>query len=160
MDVSACVLSVVPVQAEAALHRNLNAPTVSRPPSASTINRRRMKKNGKQAAPEVPKKAPDMNGIVLSGRFRQTLALFITCHLTPATLCLCKAIKQVSEADQGAVNTKQTPCVILYLQILGEVEWGNAAPLTWCVHMQVNAFRLSRAHMHAQGYVQTHTHKS
>lgn len=50
-----------------------------------------------------------MNEIELTMRFCQTLALFITCHLTPAILCLHKAIKQVSDAYGAPCDTKQMP---------------------------------------------------
>lgn len=62
------------------------------------------------------RKELDMNRKLLTGKFCQTLALFITCHPTPATLCLCKAIKEISEATGAPCDTKQTPSVILYLQ--------------------------------------------
>ena len=76
-----------------------------------------------------------MNKTLLTGRFCQTLALFITCHLTPATLCLCKAIKETSEAATAPRDTKQMPSVILYLRFLGEIRCDNAAPLTRYVLM-------------------------
>lgn len=104
-------------------------------PGASPINRRQIKKR-EHSLLQRSWKDLDMNGIVLTRRFCQTLALFITCHLTPATLCLSKAIKQVSQAARVPCDTKQMPSVILYLRLLGEMEWGNAAPLTWCAHAE------------------------
>lgn len=96
-----------------------------------------------------------MNGIVLTGRFCQTLALYITCHLTPASLCLCKAIKRVSEDARAPCDTKQTPSLILYLRLLGEMEWGNAARLTWYVLMWIHssyAFCLSHTHTYTNAH--------
>lgn len=64
-----------------------------------------------------------MNGKVLTRRFNQTLGLYTTCHLTPAGLCLCKAIKRVSEDVRAPGDTKQTPsAILLYLHFLGEMD--------------------------------------
>lgn len=64
-----------------------------------------------------------MNGKVLTRRFNQTLGLYITCHLTPAGLCPCKAIKRVSEDVRAPGDTKQTPsAILLYQHFLGEMD--------------------------------------
>lgn len=46
-------------------------------------------------------------------RFNQTSALYITCHLTPASLCRCETIKWGSEDARTPGDTRQTRSVVL-----------------------------------------------
>lgn len=115
-------------------------------PGASPIHKK-ADKEGKQSAPEVLKR-PKYEWNSADWEVLPNISSFY--HLSPdACNSLCKAITQISEAAKVLCDTKQMPSVILYLQFLGEIKWGNAALLTWYAHADI-CFPLFHTHMHTQ----------
>ncbi len=90
-----------------------------------------------------------MNRVVLTGRFCQTLAHFITCYLTPATLCLSEAIKQVSEATKAPCDTNK--CPPLFCTCISSGKWSEVMLLRLhdTVFAHGHAFHLLHAHTHS-----------
>lgn len=103
-------------------------------PGASPINKK-PDKEGKQSAAELLKR-PKYEWNSADWEVLPNISSFY--HLSPdACNSLCKAITQISEAAKALCDTKQMPSVILYLQFLGEMKWGNAALLTWYAHADI-----------------------
>lgn len=79
----------------------------------------------------------DMNGKVLTGRFRQTSSPVSPATWRPQLFVCVKLLSRRLKAPRSHVTQNKCPSVLLYLQLSGEIKWGNAAPLTWYVCMQI-----------------------